>query len=314
MPNIRYFIIIAFCCLFMISCGPPKQQPSIEISNILNLQVISSIGPQIIGAEPLRSPRDVAVNQLGEIYIADYGNDRVVKLDSTGAFIKEIGGFGTGDYVLSGPLDIAIDQISNVYVVDSGNRRVVRFDRFLNFISSETGYKDDPDVLFIRPTCIGITGRGDILIGDEGLGACYKLDPFFAYVFEFGGREELQPIMQPSAISYDNRNFKIYATDSHTSKALIYDDFGMLLQVFGDDILNKPSAIAISLKNGIWVGDEANGMVYCFNYRGHEIFRWHGYGGNTLGTVSGLYWDSDKLYIVDSQTSRIYITRPLTGN
>jgi DNA-binding beta-propeller fold protein YncE len=313
---IRYFIVITICGLLIASCGPSAKQQSAEISSVLNLQVIGVIGPQIIEAGSLRSPRDIAVNQLGEIYIADYANDRVVKLDSTGVFIKEIGGFGAGDYVLNGPVDIAIDQISNVYVVDSGNKRVVRFDRFLNFISSETGYKNDPDELFIRPTCIDVTGRGDILIGDEGLGACYKLDQFFTYILDFGGQDELQSIARPSSIAYDPRHAKIYVTDSHNSKALVYDDFGLLLQTFGDETLEKPSSVTISPQNGIWVGDEGTGMIYCFNYKGHETFRWNGYGQYFLQSPSGLFWDNNtgKLYIVDSQASRIYITRPLTGN
>jgi DNA-binding beta-propeller fold protein YncE len=313
---IRYLFAITICSLLVSSCGPARHQQSTETNSILNLQTIAVIGPQIIDAGSLRSPRDVAVNQLGEIYIADYGNDRVVKLDSTGAFIKEVGGFGAGDYVMSGPLDIAIDQISNVYVVDSGNRRVVRFDRFLNFISSETGYKNDPDVSFIRPLSIDITGRGDILLGDEGLGACYKLDQFFGYILDFGGRDEYQSIVQPSAIAYDTRNSKIYVVDAHSSHALIYDDFGLLLQVFGDDVLDKPSAITIAPKTGIWVGDENTGMIYCFNFRGHEIFRWNGYGAFSLQSPSGLFWDNNtgKLYIVDSQASRVLITSPLTGN
>jgi sugar lactone lactonase YvrE len=312
---IRNLIVLLPLFSFILACGPEKPQITEKSQNIVYLQTLKTIGPQIIGTRPLRSPRKAVANQMGEIYIADYGNDRIVKLDSAGTFLDEAGGFGKGDYALSGPLDLAIDQVSNIYVVDSGNRRVVRLDRYLNFISSENGFSNGQDVAFIRPTCIDITDRGDILIGDEGLGACYKLDAFFTYVFEFGGRDEIQPLMFPSSISYDNKNFKIYVADSDAAHIAVYDDFGLLLRVFGDELLEKPTSVTVSPSRNIWVGDEQTGLIYSFNQRGQEIFRWNGSGESLLVSPAGLFADNNEnLYIADSQTSRIYITRPVSGN
>jgi tripartite motif-containing protein 71 len=305
----KYLLCIAVA--FSLSCAPESPQFQAGAQEILNLQIIQTLGPSLKQNRPLYSPRSITVNQLGEIFIADYGNDRIVKLDSSFAFVEETGGFGAGESGLSGPISIALDKISNVYVIDSGNRRVVRFDRYLNFISADDGFDKDERISFIRPVSIGLSNQGDILVGDEGLGACYRLDQFFSYIYEFGSQNDIQPVNVPASIACGEDN-KIYVADSDYGKIYIYDDHGLLIKTIGEDVLQKPMAVAVSKNSGIWVADEETGFIHCFNFRGEEIFRWNGFGGQNLVKPTGLFIDSDDLlYIVDSSTARVYITRPI---
>ncbi len=76
--------------------------------------------------------RDVAVDNAGNIYIADAGNNRVRKVDGSG-MISTIAGFGTdpaipGDggpataaYIFA-PNHVAVDAAGNVYVADYDNK------------------------------------------------------------------------------------------------------------------------------------------------------------------------------------------------
>lgn len=271
------------------------------------------IGPLIDNTRALSSPRAVAVNQVKDIFIADYGNDRIVKLDSTYAFVGEVGGFGSGDYALNGPLDIALDNVSNFYVIDSGNSRIVRFDRLLSYVSSADGFWNDKEVQFIRPLSVDVDDRGDIYVGDEGLGACYKLDQFFNYLFEFGGRDDIQSVYSPVAIDAPD-NSKIYVADHDYGRVFVFDDYGMFRNSIGERILKQPTGVAVSTQSGIWVTDEQTGFLYCFDFNGREIFRWNGQGSYRLFKPAGLTIDNDGyIYIVDSQASRILITRPILG-
>ncbi|MCP4583996.1 MAG: hypothetical protein GY839_20485 [candidate division Zixibacteria bacterium] len=305
----KYLVLSAL--ILGLGCAPQTPRPELGAEAILNLQVLEILGPSIDNDRPLYLPHSLAINRLKEFYIADYGNDRVVKLDSNFSFVKEVGGFGTGEYALNGPSDLALDKISNVYVIDSGNRRVTRYDRHLNFISSDDSFSKDEEIKFIRPTGIDISDRGDIFLGDEGLGACYKLDQFFFYIYEFGSKSDIQPVYTPADIAYGSDN-KIYVADSEYSRVFVYDDFGLLIQTIGEDILQKPSAVAVSKTSGIWVTDEETGVLHCFSYRGDEIFRWSGHGSQRLLAPTGLFVDSDDvIYIVDSTASRIFVTRPI---
>lgn len=297
----------------MAGCTAPGSRPSLDTGSILDLHLVHTIEPYQAGTRPLNSPRGVLVNQSGDIYIADYGNDRIVMLDSTYRFIREVGGFGAGDYVLSGPVDMAIDKVSNIYVVDSGNRRIVRFDRRLNFISSEDGFTKAEKIKFIRPVSIEISPRGDILVGDEGLAACYKLDQFFSYVYEFGGRDDIYSVIYPSSIEYYDNN--IYVTDTDYGYLFIYDDFGMMTGKLGQNELAEPTSVAVSSLTGIWVTDKSTAALHVFNFRGREIFRWSGQGESRLSNPADVYIDyNGRLFITDSKTSRIYVLSPITGN
>ena len=78
----------------------------------------------------LRSPSGVAVDQSGNLFIADYGNDRIRKISIDGV-ITTIAGNGTSGYSgdggpatgaqLSGPRRVALDASGNLYVADLGN-------------------------------------------------------------------------------------------------------------------------------------------------------------------------------------------------
>ena len=305
--------ILLIFVIYCIGCTPERPKPDFDTQSILSIQIINIIGPAIGSTRSLSSPRDIAVNRVKEIFIADYGNDRIIKLDSTFSFINEFGGFGASVYSLSGPVSIAIDNVSNLYLIDSGNSRVIRFDRRLNFISDEEGYVRSQRYNFGRPSSIKVTERGDIYIGDEGLGACFKLDPFFVYIHEFGTRGSPQEIGYPSDIEYGKDN-KVYVADSEFGRVMVYDDFGMFTHSIGERILEKPSAVAVSSRTGIWVTDMETGLLHCFNFRGEEVFRWGGQERHNLVRPTGLFIDDDDtIYIVDSTPGKIYVVKPILG-
>lgn len=81
----------------------------------------------------LNSPTGVAVDEEGNIYIADLGNHCIRKVSSTG-IITTIAGTGipgyNGDGVpataaqLTGPRGVSVDKHGNIFVADAGNHRV----------------------------------------------------------------------------------------------------------------------------------------------------------------------------------------------
>ena len=67
---------------------------------------------------------DVAVGLDGSVYVADFGNNRIQKFSSSGAFLGEWGGKGSGVGEFDRPSGITVDGNGNVYVADTGNNRV----------------------------------------------------------------------------------------------------------------------------------------------------------------------------------------------
>jgi trimeric autotransporter adhesin len=81
----------------------------------------------------LNNPNGVAVDSTGNLYIADYGNNRVRMVTAAGV-IRTVAGNGTEGYSgdgglateakLNNPNGVAVDSAGNLYIADSGNNRV----------------------------------------------------------------------------------------------------------------------------------------------------------------------------------------------
>jgi uncharacterized protein (TIGR03663 family) len=74
-------------------------------------------------------PRAIAVDERGNVYIADTGNKRVVVTDSEGQFLYQWGHAGNEPGAFNEPIGIAVDAQGNVYVADTWNGRVQVFAR-----------------------------------------------------------------------------------------------------------------------------------------------------------------------------------------
>ena len=98
----------------------------------IGTQGYSGDGDQATKAQ-LGSPYSVAVDPVGNIYIADYSNSRIRKVALNG-IITTVAGNGTQGYSgdggqainaqLNGPVGVAIDAASNIYIADDFNYRL----------------------------------------------------------------------------------------------------------------------------------------------------------------------------------------------
>jgi DNA-binding beta-propeller fold protein YncE len=77
-------------------------------------------------------PTDVALSRLGDLYICDGENERIVKVDGLSRVQKTFGGFDAGHGRLQRPTKIEIGPHDYVYVLDGS--KVMVFDSFGNFV------------------------------------------------------------------------------------------------------------------------------------------------------------------------------------
>src|SRR4051812_10081591 len=87
------------------------------------------------GDGQLAAPRDAATDPAGNVYVADYRNDRIAKFASDGTWIRNWGGSGGKDGQFRRPYGVAVDTQSRVYAADSTNHRVQIFDSNGNFLT-----------------------------------------------------------------------------------------------------------------------------------------------------------------------------------
>jgi tripartite motif-containing protein 71 len=122
------------------------------------------------GAGQFLNPTGLAVDSTsGNVYVADYGNDRIQKFTSTGKFLKQWGFEGQLDGYFTAPTSIAVDSISgNVYVADTGNNRIQEFTSAGLFVA-KWGSSGSADGLLVGPSGVAVdSNSGKVYIADYG--------------------------------------------------------------------------------------------------------------------------------------------------
>jgi serine/threonine protein kinase, bacterial len=124
----------------------------------------TSSPPVVLPFTGLNSPRGVAVDAAGTLYVTDYGNSRVLKL-AAGASAQTVLPF-TG---LNNPWGVAVDAAGTLYVTDWGNNRV------LKLAAGASAQTELPFTGLKHPGGVAVDGAGTLYVTDWGNARVLKL-------------------------------------------------------------------------------------------------------------------------------------------
>ncbi|HBG33586.1 MAG TPA: hypothetical protein DDW82_07810, partial [Acholeplasmataceae bacterium] len=131
MKKITLFVILIFTLLFTVSLetnanGLPygtytysSSQRSIVWTQDAYLPLSISYN---LGGLTLSNPQDMTVDDNDNVYIADYGNGRVIKYSLKDDIVTSI-----GDGILNQPNGVHVGIDGNLYVADFGNKQGYQF-------------------------------------------------------------------------------------------------------------------------------------------------------------------------------------------
>ena len=141
----------------------------------------------------LNFPTACASDAAGNIYIADYSNNRVRKVDGTTNKITTIAGTGVQNFsgdtgpaiaaTIDGPLGIVVDSAGNVFFSDSSNNRVRKIDASTAKISTIAGGGASTGegvaattALLSLPGALALDSAGNLFLVDAGNDRIRKVD------------------------------------------------------------------------------------------------------------------------------------------
>jgi trimeric autotransporter adhesin len=196
------------------------------------------------GTSQLYTPTAVAADAAGNLYIADFNNNRIRKVSTNGT-ITTVAGNGYAGYSgdggpatsaqLSLPQGVAVDAAGNLYIADTGNN-VIRLVNTTGLISTLAGN--------------GLAGFS----GDGGL----------AIQAQIGN---------PSSVSVDALG-NVYVSDGSTRIRKIFPN-GLIATIAGNGTvgysgdgglatsasLNSPAAVALDASGNAYIADSANNAI-----------------------------------------------------
>lgn len=211
----------------------------------------------------LNHPSGVALDAIGNLYIADQANNRIrrVGLDGTITTFAGTGKAGnTGDggpailATLNGPTSVAFDSNGNLYIADTGNAsiRVVTPGGMMRPVSTGT---------LVAPAYMMFDAAGDLYIADPA--AIYKVTGLGVITTMLGG------LTSPRGMAMDaNGNF--YFSEPGLQQVWMVTPSGAHSQVAAG-LWISPQGIAVDASGNLLVADSGLGKVVSINTYGQVV-------------------------------------------
>ena len=307
------------------STGCSSIQPvTVTVNTVLQSFVISTVagngtagysgdGGAATSAE-LNTPGGVVTTDAsGNVYIPDYGNNRIRKVASGTGIISTFAGNGKAGYSgdggvatsaeLDAPAGVAVDASGNVYIADNGNDRI-------RMVAAGTG---------IITT---IAGNGTTAYsGDGGAATLAGLDVYYGVAVDASGNVYIA----------DNGNDRIRKVAAST---------GIISTIAGNGTagysgdggaatsakLDGPTGVAVDTSGNVYIADKSNNRIrkvaagtgIISTIAGNGTAGYSGDGGtatsaklNNPGTV--VVDVSGNVYIADNENNRIRMVAAGTG-
>jgi len=207
----------------------------------------------------LNSPLGVVTNAAGSMFIADYGNLRIRKVDSAG-MMSTVAGNGSATYYgdggpaesagLGSPAGVVMDTAGNLYIADNGSRRVRRV--------NDTG------------VITTVAGNGSQVSSGDG------------------GPATSAGISYPYGAAMDAAG-NLYVADVFFAQIRKIDPAGIITTVAGNGTYGYSGdggpATSASLNHAFWIAVDGAGNLYIADRDNHRIRKVNSSG--IISTIAG---------------------------
>lgn len=290
--------------------GLPSQDPFQKNGQpVLAATYLTEFGRSPLDGKPLARPQGLSIDLNGNVFIADTGNNRVLKCSPQGGLLRQVGGFGWEKEQFDAPVDIWAENGLDVFIADYNNRRLERYDKDLHYISSL--YNDatwSPAAQFGFPLAVGFSGHGEVLLVDAEFQRLVRISSFGKPLGSFGGYDAGEgKLISPVKVLISPRD-EIFVADSSRRQILQFDYYGNYVTHLGEGLLSQPSGLAW-WKDGLLVADSGSHQIIYFSRDGERLGAWGGRGSRTGQFAAPLEVQvyRDRAFVLDSGNGRVQI-------
>ncbi len=178
------------------------------------------------------NPVSVAVDSSNNVYVADDGIPgsaikRVQKFDSSGNYLTQWGGYGSGNGqfgVENGPQGVAVDSSNNVYVADTSDCRIEKFDSNGNYLA-QWGSSGTNNGQFEYPEGIAVDRSNNVYVTDYYNNRVEKFTSSGNYLTQwgtFGSGNGQFSLSFRAGVAVDSTGNYIYVVDSGNARIQVF--------------------------------------------------------------------------------------------
>ena len=212
--------------------------------------------------------------RIGEaIFVADTGNNRILKLEQDGRRVTVLGSHGDAGPALQMPMAIATDG-QRLFIANSLGGNVVvldpsgRLESIIALPADATGGTP-------RPIGLAVTGDGGLVVSDAEHHRVLRLNATGALVWSTGTGTRaggVEGFNVPAALTVDDAG-NIYVVDTLNARVVELSPAGLFVRQVGErgdtaGTLARPKGVAVSETGDIFVSDGLLAAVEVFDASG----------------------------------------------
>lgn len=270
-------------------------------------------------------PSAVAVDENGNVYVADMSNNRIQKLTvSTGVWSEWGKGGGASGYALGEfnlPIGVAVDGSGNVYVADFSNHRVQKW------TAGSDSWSEVGAGRFHNPGAVAVDAAGNVYVADTGHHRIHKMSATDNSWTVWGTASgvignELGEFSYPFGLAVDASGNNVYVADSANNRIqrlAVADNqwtaWGKSDKSSGTELgeFSNPFGMAVDASGeNVYVADRDNNRIQKLHV-GSNKWTQYGTSGNAIGSELGQFSNpygistdgSGNVYVADRSNHRI---------
>jgi tripartite motif-containing protein 2/3/tripartite motif-containing protein 71 len=269
---------------------------------------IEKLGTPFHTISGLKQPWGVAINQKGEVVVAECDGHQVSVFSPKGERLHSFSKCGSGLGEIHNPREIALDGEGNILVADHRNNRIQKFDHEGKLLELN-GTKGSGQQQFKGPTGVAYNAcNGKWYVTDSFNHRIKVLNSDLTLSSTFGNEGDGEGQFQfPNSIACDSTG-KVYVVDSANHRIQVFTEEGIFKMKFNSygpegEKMDNPIGIAIDTSDMVYVCEDYKHRVSVFTSEGQFVTSFEGFQH-----PRGLAVDnSGVVYVCDRDNNRVQI-------
>ena len=254
------------------------------------------------------TPRGMATDAAGNVYVADAGNTRVQKFDNNGVFVLKFGipGDVPGGFVT--PSGVAVSPSGDIYVSDEFTNKISKFDA-----SGTFQFRWLAGSFPTTATGVAVDSAGNVYVSDSANNRVLKFTSTGTLITSWGsGGSGNGQFSGPQGLAIDSAD-NVYVADTGNNRIQKFTSIGGFITKWGtvgsgNGQFTSPFGVSADSSGNVFVADTGNSRIQSFSSIGTFIEAF-GIAGSGDGEFSGpqdvAVDSSGNIFVADSGNDRV---------